>query len=149
LQSLDEKQTVSDTTGDNTDIIGVALSNGRTQVVVLNERGGKVLDEQSFSLRGEADTEEEVLSQFLPQYYGSVTDFPDTVIVTKEIEDQPVLQEWLSNQQGKRVEVRVPERGKKAQLLTMAQKNAEEKLQQQAARWEAAAKNIEIALEEL
>ncbi len=149
VQSLNEKQIVSDTTGENTDIIGIATGNGKTQVVILHERGGKVIDETSMALQGEADTIEEILVQFLPQYFTSVTEFPDTVVIPQEIAEQELLAQWISEQKGTKVELRVPERGKKAQLLEMAQKNAQEKLAQQAAKWEAAARNIETALTEL
>jgi excinuclease ABC subunit C len=145
----EEKQVVSDTTGDNLDIIGVALLKERAQVVLLRERGGKLIGEMSFSLVGQAGDIADVVSQFLPQYYSTVTDFPDTVLVAQAPEDADTLSEWLTERRGKRVEVAVPERGKKVQLLHMASRNAEEKIEQQLAKWEAVAKRLDDALKQL
>src|SRR3989344_5689208 len=60
-----------------------------------------------------------------------------------------MLEIWLSNQKCRKVVLRVPERGKKSKLLTMAEKNAEEKVRQQLARGEATAKKVDDALAEL
>lgn len=149
IEHLEEKQLVSDTTGNNTDCIGIAILHGKTQAVVLRERNGKIIDEQNFTLKGSADTVEEALDQFLPQYYAGIPELPDAVSIPKSFDGVGVLSAWLTERKGKKVDVLLPERGKKAQLLTLAQKNAEEKLKAQEARWEAAAKNIELALEEL
>lgn len=149
IEHLEEKQLASDTSGENTDSIGIAILNGKTQAVVLRERNGKIIDEQNFTLKGSADTVEEALDQFLPQYYAGIPELPDAVSIPKSFDGVGVLSAWLTERKGKKVDVLLPERGKKAQLLTLAQKNAEEKLKAQEARWEAAAKNIELALDEL
>ncbi len=149
IESLEEQQIVSDTTGANTDIFGVALLAGHSHVVVLREREGKLIGEQSFALAGHADTAAEVLEQFLPQYYIALEDIPDTVIFAEAPEEMEVLANWLSYEKGKKVVIHVPERGKKSKLLQMAEKNAEEKITQQLAKWEAATKKVEGALFEL
>ena len=149
MESLKEQQIVSDTSGMNNDFIGVALQAEKAQVVILRERGGKLIGEMSFALAGQADTASAVLAQFLPQYYSSTTDIPDTVVISEPIEDQKTLEKWLVEVRGKKVEIAVPERGKKSKLLQMAEANANAKVQQQLAKWEAAAKNIESALKEL
>jgi len=149
VDSLNEKQMVSDTTGENSDFIGVAVESGKAQVVLLKERGGKMIGEMSFVLAGQPDTTVQALSEFIPQYYSAQSELPDRIVIAEELEEKTLLEEWLSKEHGRKVEIRVPERGKKSQLLTLAEKNAEGKLKQQAAKWEAAAKNIETALKEL
>jgi len=149
IQDLEEQQAVSDTTGSNADIIGVALTGERAHVVVMHERGGKLIGEQSVPLRGAADDEAGVLAQFLPQYYASTPDIPETVVIGEPIEELPLLEQWLAERRGQRVEVLVPQRGKRVQQLRMAQANARAKLLEQLARWEAVAQNIEDALKEL
>ncbi len=149
IQSLEEQQVVSDTSGANTDYIAVALQAERAQIVLLRERGGKMVGEFAFALVGQTDTADTVLAQFLPQYYSSATDIPDAVVFGEEVEDQKILEDWFSERRGKRVQITIPERGKKSKLLKMAEINAEAKVQQQLAKWEAAAKNVETALAEL
>jgi len=148
IESL-EQQIVSDTSGANTDVLGVALQEGKSQVVLLRERGGKLISELSFALAGHADTASEVLSQFLPQYYSETQDIPDTIIVGEPIEETGLLEDWLSTARKKQVAIHVPERGKKSKLLKMAETNAQQKVRQQLTKWEAAAGNTEDALKAL
>ncbi len=149
ITSLSEKQVVSDTSRDNTDAIGVALQNGKSQVVVLRQRGGKLIDERAFSLAGGADRISPVISELIPQYYALETDIPDLILIQEEIKDRAVLEQWLREVRGKKTEIREPERGKKNKLLQMAETNAAQKIAQQFAKWEAAASNIATALREL
>lgn len=149
IEDISEKQIASDTSRMNTDAIGIALLSGKAQVVVMKERDGKLIDELSFALSGEADAVSEALSQFIPQFYTSTDDLPDTILLGEAVEEQSLLEEWLREMRGKKVQIAVPERGKKSQLLIMAEKNANAKIQQQFAKWEAAKQNIEEALEYL
>ncbi len=149
IQSLSTQQVVSDTSRENTDAIGITLRQGKTQVVILRERGGKLIDERSFAVAGQADSIAPVISELIPQYYSVETDIPDLILIQEPISDRDVLMDWLRKTRGKKTEIRAPERGKKSKLLTMAERNAEQKIEQQFAKWEAAEKNRETALSEL
>ncbi len=151
--SLEQQQIVSGTSGENTDAIGIALLRGKTQVVIMQERQGKIIGERSFVLAGTAENEGDVLSQFLPQYYSETQDIPDIILASSAFEEQEVIQQWLNEKRKtnnqKQIRLYVPERGKKSKLLRMAEENAEEKVQQQLAKWEAETEKLEQALEEL
>jgi len=149
VKEMQKEQIVSDTSGEDTDTFAIAMSGTKALVVVLRERGGKLTGEQSFSLRGEPDSSTEALEQFLPQYYSSIPDLPDLVVMSEESDDVSILTDWLTERKGKNVEVRVPERGKKSKVLLLAEKNATEKVKQLEAKWESAARNIEDALTQL
>jgi excinuclease ABC subunit C len=149
IESLDVPQVVSDTSRENTDAIGIALQGGKAQVVVLRERNGRLVEERSIVLAGEADNIGAVLSELLPQYYSVETDIPDLILIQEDIDDIAVLEAWLVQIREKSVEIRAPERGKKSKLLALAQSNAKQKVSQQFAKWEAEAQNIETALNEL
>ncbi len=149
IQSLEEQQIVSDTSGANTDVFGVAMLSEKAHVVVLRERDGRLIGERSYALAGQADTIGEVLAQFIPQYYTSTGDVPETVICPETPEDLETLEEWLTNQKNRKAVIHVPERGKKSKLLKMAEENAEEKIKQHLAKWEAATQKVEDALTEL
>lgn len=149
VEGMKEEQLVSDTSGEDTDTFAVAMSGSKALIMLLKERGGKLTGEQSFSLRGEPDCAAVALEQFLPQYYVSVPYLPDLVVIGEELEDAPLLAKWMSKRKGKTVEIRVPERGKKSKVLELAEKNAKEKVHQLEAKWESAARNIELALTEL
>ena len=149
LEGIQQKQIVSDTSGEDADVIGVALLSNRAQVVMLHERGGKVIGESSFSLAGSAESISAVLSQFLPQFYADASDTPDVIVMGESVDDLDVLQKWLSDRKGKSVIIRVPERGKKSHLLELAEKNAEQKAKAAEIKWEAEARNTQAAQESL
>ncbi|MDO8648564.1 MAG: excinuclease ABC subunit UvrC [Candidatus Peregrinibacteria bacterium] len=149
MESMQEKQIVSDPSGSDSDIVGVALLSGRAQVVVLSQREGKLSAEANFALQGHPESTAEVLRDFLPQYYAESSDIPPVVVVAEEFPDMHLLEEWLTSKRGTKVSIRVPERGKRSHLLELATRNAFEKAKQQEARWEADARNTLDALEGL
>lgn len=149
IESLQERQLVSDTSGENVDVIGVALLSGKAHAVLMRKRSGKLIGEEQFSLMGSGESVSDVLDQLLPQYYDAAADIPDSVILGEEIPDRSTFEAFLSHIKGKKVKVIVPERGKKSQLLQLAEKNAHEKAKQAEASWEAESRNLEAALEEL
>lgn len=149
LKVLEEDQIVSDTSGEDLDIIGVAVLSGRAHVVILLERGGKVIGERSFALQGRADGEGDVLEQFLPQYYSETQDLPQAVIVGDEFPSRDALAALLTQTKDAKVEIRIPERGKKSHLQQLAEKNAKEKARQHDISWEAEARNVQGGLEGL
>ncbi len=149
LQSLEvmaERQIVSDTSGEDVDVFGVALLSGAVHAVLLRKRGGKLIGEESFSLMGRSESIDEALEQLLPQYYEASPDVPEIVLVGSEFASRSAMEELLSQRRGKKVSVRVPARGAKSQLLALAERNAQEKALKAEASWEADARNTEEAL---
>lgn len=149
IEDLESKQIISDASGDDADVFGIALSHGKIQVILLKQRGGKLIGQLAFALKGEAENSAEALSQFLPQYYEETQDIPDAIIVNEPLPEAELLISWLRDRRGKAVRILVPERGKKSKLLEMAERNAEEKVEQQFAAWEAEIKTVDGALIEL
>lgn len=149
IEGLQERQLVSDTSGENVDVIGVALLSGKAHAVLMRKRNGKLIGEEQFALMGSAESVSDVLDQLLPQYYDAAADIPDTVIVGEAISDAATFEAFLSHIKGRKVKVLIPERGHKSHLLQLAEKNAEQKAKQAEATWEAESRNIEAALTEL
>lgn len=152
LRSVEEmkgKQIVSDTSGENVDVIGMALLSGKVQVVLMRKREGKLIDEESFALSGRAETSAEVLEQFLPQFYTDVADVPEIIVVAEDFSGREIVEQFLRDRHGRKVSIRIPERGNKSQLLQLAEKNAQEKAKQFEASWEAEERNLAEALSEL
>ncbi len=146
LRAMAERQIVSDTSGDDVDVFGVALLSGAVHAVLLRKRGGKLIEEQSFSLMGRSESIDDVLEQLLPQYYEASTDVPDIVLVGSDFSSRSAMEALLSERRGKKVHVAVPVRGTKSQLLSLAERNAQEKALKAEASWEADARNTEEAL---
>ncbi len=149
IAELESRQVVSDASGENADVFGIAFRHAKIHVVLLRERDGKVIEQVNFALKGEADNAAEAMAQFLPQYYSETQDIPDLVIVRDPVPEAGVLETWLKERRGKAVRIWVPERGKKSKLLEIAEKNADEKVKQQFAAWEADLRKAEDAVESL
>jgi excinuclease ABC subunit C len=149
IERLKEKQLVSDTSGDDVDVVGVAMLSGKAHVEVMQKRGGKLIGEHHIALMGNAESIGDVLEQFLPQYYDTVVDLPDTLLVGETFSGRVALAAYLTQKRGRKVQVKIPERGTKSQLLMLAETNAQEKAKQAEATWEAEQRNIDAALAEL
>ena len=71
----------------------------------------------------------EILSALLKQYYDRGGVIPREVLVPEPLDDQTLVEEWLTDTRGKRVSVLVPKRGAGRDLLAMATENAKAVLQ--------------------
>jgi excinuclease UvrABC nuclease subunit len=146
IEDLEARQSISDTSGQDIDVFGLAVRGGKWQAVILRQRDGKLVQELSFALKGDADGPADAMGQLLPQFYRETTDIPSLILVRDEPVERTILEEWLTTLKGTKVQVLMPERGRKSALLEMAEKNADEKVQQQFAAWEAEARKVEDAL---
>jgi len=149
LDRTKQRQIITDTTGEDTDIVAVAVLSGRAHVVVMRRRGGRLIGDTGMSLAGQAESEEEVLEQFLPQYYADGQDIPDMILVSEKFPDTDVFEAWLSEKKGKKVRIVLPERGRKSHLLQLAEKNVQEKARAEEVKWEMEKRNTEHALDAL
>ncbi len=149
LEGKKEAQVATDTTGEDSDVIGVALLSGRAHVVILHRRNGKLMGEAHFALSGKAESVCSVLEQFLPQYYGEGHEIPDMILLPETLDDDGAMHEFLREKRGKNLQLIIPERGRKSHLLMLAEKNAAEKARQQELKWEAEERNTAGAVEDL
>ncbi len=137
------------------DISAFVLEGGKAYFNLFNLREGKLLGQENFIADsggfepGDEEQAGEVMEAFLYQFYEKATSIPSIILIPYALEEQDFLEEWLSNQAGHRVHVKVPERGRKHQLLELAEKNARSFQKQHKARWEGMEEKDEEALLEL
>ncbi|GIX07994.1 MAG: hypothetical protein KatS3mg115_2397 [Candidatus Poribacteria bacterium] len=74
-----------------------------------------------------------VLSAFLPQYYAEASYVPPTIALPEPVEMAEAVERWLSEKSGRRVTLQVARRGRKAELVELACRNARTTLEQRAA----------------
>lgn len=131
LQDMMQKQKIDVSTDDvNQDIIAMAYNDEEACVQSFFIRHGKIVGREHFILEGTKDsTKESILSSFVKQFYMKAEYIPKEIIIECEIEDQVVLEEWLSNIKGQKVFIRVPQKGDKKSLISMVKKNAMEYLE--------------------
>ena len=100
-------------------------------VQVFFVREGKLIgrDHYHVSVAG-GDTEADVLSSFVKQYYAGTPFLPGEIYIPCELEDMEVIGSWLTKKRGKKVEILVPKRGRKEKMLELAAQNAKIVLRQ-------------------
>ena len=125
VRSLLERQRVTNEAVGTLDAIAVAAEGTDANAQVFQVRDGVLADRQSFYLENEAERDEnEVLEEFVLQYYASALSIPPQVIVARGTERTEVLEEALAERRGGAVEVRPAERGDKRRILELADRNA-------------------------
>ena len=131
LQEMLQKQKIDVSIDDiNQDIIAMAYNDEEACVQAFFIRHGKIVGREHFILEGTKDsTKESILGSFVKQFYMNAEYIPKEIIIESEIEDQVVMEEWLSNIKGQRVAIRVPQKGDKKSLIAMVKKNAMEYLE--------------------
>ena len=126
VQKVAQKQKITDTAGDDRDIIAMASEGEDAVVQVFFIRSGRLIGRDHFYLKSaENDTEGEILSSFIKQFYAGTPYIPAELMLPEEIEDQDIIEEWLTARREHRVHLRIPKKGTKEKLVELAQKNAQ------------------------
>jgi excinuclease ABC subunit C len=125
VQNVTEKQHVVSMSGEDQDVIAVAIEAARACVQVLVVRQGKLIGERHFIIQDIVGlSASEILSAFLRQHYDGPVQVPPEVLLSEDIEDRQAVTEWLSDKRAKSVAVFAPQRGHKRGLIEMARQNA-------------------------
>ena len=126
VRQIGERQKITGSDGEDKDIIALAVDGEDAVAQVFFIREGKLIGRDHFYLRiARGDTRGQILDSFIKQFYAGTPYLPKELMVQEELEDQEVLEEWLSRRRGQKVHIRVPKKGTKEKLVEMAQKNAE------------------------
>lgn len=151
VRKLAEKQKATTESGDR-DVVGLAMDDSGVCVQVFFIRSGKILGRDSFFLDQEiGEPGGEVLADFLKQYYHENHRPPREILVSEELEDsdRTLLSQWLSTLNEKNVDLLVPQRGLKHDLVLMAVNNAKKNLEERLRRGQASGQTGLDAAEQL
>jgi excinuclease ABC subunit C len=132
LRTLAQRQQV-DSGSSTYDVVAIAIADGLANVQLFPIRSGRLDERRSMYLENIGDAPAgELLVSFLAEYYAQQVGVPPLVVVPCELDDQDVLEEYISERRGSKVEVRMAVRGEKRRMLAMAERNAELALQHDA-----------------
>ncbi|MBU4540002.1 MAG: excinuclease ABC subunit UvrC [Firmicutes bacterium] len=132
IQHIIEKQKISSTTKQDQDFIGYAEADDLACVQVFHVRDGKLMGRDHFFLEEIGDVSpREVQESFVKQYYASCGFIPREIILKEPLDDQRVIEAWLGDLAGKKIEIHSPKRGQKIKMLEMVADNADLALKQQ------------------
>lgn len=121
-----QKQKITDTAGEERDILAMAAEDEDAVVQIFFVRGGRLIGRDHFYLKLMGDeTKGEILSSFIKQFYAGTPYIPAELMLQEEVPDAGLLEEWLTQKRGRRVHLKVPKKGNKEKLVELAMKNAE------------------------
>ncbi|MBR6357195.1 MAG: excinuclease ABC subunit UvrC [Lachnospiraceae bacterium] len=124
-------QKVEYSPGEDRDVIGMAKKDFEAIIQIFFIRRGKLLDREHFYLSlapDESDTE--ILSSFIKQYYGGSPQLPSEILLPDDVEDKAAIEEWLQEKAGRKVSILIPQKGKKEKVVELAEQNARNILEQ-------------------
>lgn len=128
LTQVQTAQGINPRTVKDADVIALHLEKGQACVQVFFIRGGQNWGNRDFYPRVGVDVEEpEVLEAFIGQFYDS-KEPPRQLILSHALEDNDLMAAALGERLGRKVEILVPIRGEKAELVDGALRNARESL---------------------
>jgi excinuclease ABC subunit C len=120
------------------DFVAFARDDGDACVQVFFVRNGRLIGRDYYVLGGAADaSDDEIVRSFLIQFYEQSSSIPPEVVVPSDLDNLPILEQWLRQRRGSRVMIKVPKRGDRRAVLDLAQENAVETLRKLRAEWQA------------
>jgi excinuclease ABC subunit C len=132
------------------DVIAFVQEGDQAYVQVLFIRRSKLTGREGFLLQGTRQEEPpQIMTSFVKQYYASSPQIPPLLLLQHPVEDKLVIREWLKGKRGGKVEIQVPRRGNKKQLIDIAAENARQGLEQLKIKEITAGKSLDNALAEI
>ena len=125
IETASQKQKVSNISENNIDVIGMAKSELEVCIEIFFVRGSKMIGREHYFFDNLEDMEDgEIISGFIKQYYMDNMNIPNKIMVSRELEDEEVLEEWLGSKTTYKVTIHSPKKGTKLRFVEMADKNS-------------------------
>lgn len=135
IEKVQEKQRMVTQRGD-IDVLGIATEGQLACVQLFFIRSGRLLGRENYFVQNDGDEPVTIMTEFIKQYYGASTFIPKELLLPMETEDRTLFSEWFSAMKGQQVDVSVPQRGYKKDLLRMAEENAHNFLNERRRQWQ-------------
>ncbi|HCF64817.1 MAG TPA: excinuclease ABC subunit C [Clostridiales bacterium] len=125
IEAITERQKVSNISENDIDVIGISRNNFKICVEIFFIRKSKMQGREHYFIDNlEDETDREILSSFIKQYYIDKTPLPNKIMVKETIDDKEIIEQWLTKTAGRKIEIKSPQKGEKLKLVEMAEKNA-------------------------
>jgi excinuclease ABC subunit C len=132
IERVAERQKVVLASSSDIDVIGYFRDEGDACALVFFVRSGKPMGRERFFISDTAEvSDSEILTAFIKQYYSEASFIPDEVLLPMKPHDEEAISMWLREKKGRKVSIRVPKRGDKKQLVSMATDNARLSLEEE------------------
>ncbi len=150
IQKVIEQQRIATRVRGEQDVIAFAQDRDLAYVQVFFIRNDKLTGRESFVVQGTRhEKPKQIMTSFIKQFYDSSPYLPPRLLLQHPVEDTALVREWLRSKRGGRVELQVPRRGSKKELVDIVAENARQGLEQLKIKQLAAPKAVETALAEI
>ncbi|MCI9676333.1 MAG: excinuclease ABC subunit UvrC [Lachnospiraceae bacterium] len=130
VKQVAQKQKMTDSVGEDKDIIALYRDENEAVVQVFFVRDGRLIGREHYYMTHVSENKAEILENFVKQFYAGTPFIPRELMLQYEIEDSPLIEKWLTERKGGRVYIRVPKIGSKEKLVELAAQNAKHILEQ-------------------
>ena len=125
IERISERQKVSNISENNIDVIGLARNELEVCIEIFFIRGSKMIGREHFFFQELNDEKnDEILSNFIKQFYINKQILPSKIMIRECIEDKEILEYLLTKEANHKVCIQSPQKGEKLRLIEMAEKNA-------------------------
>ena len=125
VKQVSQKQKITDSEGEDRDVIAFSKDGEDAVVQVFFVRGGKLIGREHFYMTNVSEnTDGQILTSFVKQFYAGTPFIPRELLLQMEIEEEEIISQWLKERRGSRVHIRVPKKGSKERLVDLAARNA-------------------------
>ena len=125
VKKVAQKQKITDSSGEDRDVLAVASEEEDAVVQVFFIRGGRLIGRDHFYLRiTKGDSASYILDSFIKQYYAGTPYIPGELTLQEDVEDRELLETWLTAKRGQKVALKIPRKGAKEKLVELAAENA-------------------------
>ena len=154
VKLVSQKQKITDSVGEDKDIIALYQDEAEAVVQVFFVRDGKLIGREHYYMTHVSENNKPgILEDFIKQFYAGTPFIPRELMLQYEIDDAALIEKWLSERKGSRVYIKVPKIGSKEKLVELAAQNAKlvlnqdrEKLKREEGRTIGAVKEIATLL---
>ena len=131
VKQVSQKQKITDSVGEDKDIIALYQDEAEAVVQVFFVRDGKLIGREHYYMTHVSEgNRPAILEDFVKQFYAGTPFIPRELMLQYEIGDRELIEKWLTERKGSRVYVRVPKIGSKEKLVELAAQNAKHILEQ-------------------
>ncbi len=131
VKQVSQKQKITDSVGEDKDVIALYQDEREAVVQVFFVRDGKLIGREHYYMTHvSGDNKPEILENFVKQFYAGTPFIPRELMLQYEINDMELIEKWLSERRGSRTYIRVPKIGSKEKLVELAAQNAKHILEQ-------------------
>jgi len=132
-KALEHQKVMDDSLSLYQDVIGITQDEIRFVVSLLEIRSGRLINKKSFEITKDESSAEEAITSFIKNYYlMKDSDIPKEILIPDNIENDEniLLSNWLAQKRGNKVSILCSKKGKKFELIQLANKNAEAYLEE-------------------